>query len=169
MIRLIQMKYNNALSTEKLMFEANGIISAIAPDSVAIGTLNQGRLDYMQKMLHRHDLLDPDDSLGQSLYRDASGIRQKILSHISFDQIVYVSLFILLLLIVMLYLVRKLQTKKRELIVLKEYAEDFARVKIGVIRTVNRNMSGRCIGTDPDSISVDIRTLESTDRYVRTA
>jgi hypothetical protein len=42
-------------------------------------------------------------------------------------------------------------------------------VKIGVIRTANRNMSGHCNGTNPDSISVDIRTLESADRYVRTA
>lgn len=42
-------------------------------------------------------------------------------------------------------------------------------VKIGDIRTVNRNMSGHCIGTYLDSKSLDIRTLFAQDRYVRTA
>ena len=42
-------------------------------------------------------------------------------------------------------------------------------VKIGGIRTANRNISGHCIGTYPDSKSLDIRTLFAKDRYVRTA
>ncbi len=42
-------------------------------------------------------------------------------------------------------------------------------VKIGGIRTANRNMSGHCIGTYPDSKSLDIRTLFAKDRYVSTA
>ncbi len=42
-------------------------------------------------------------------------------------------------------------------------------VKIGIIRTVKRNMSGHCIGTHPDSISVDIRTLCAEVRYIRSA
>ena len=47
--------------------------------------------------------------------------------------------------------------------------EVFLPVKIGDIRTVNRNMSGHCIGTYLDSKSLDIRTLFAQDRYVRTA
>lgn len=47
--------------------------------------------------------------------------------------------------------------------------ENFVAVKIGDIRTVNRNMSGHCIGTYLDSKSLDIRTLFAQDRYVRTA
>lgn len=42
-------------------------------------------------------------------------------------------------------------------------------VKIGVIRTANRNLSGHRIGTSPDSKTVDIRTLCADDRYVRRA
>ncbi|OYZ66902.1 MAG: hypothetical protein B7Y17_00830 [Sulfuricurvum sp. 24-42-5] len=128
-IRLIQTKYSNTQTTDKLMFEANGIIAAIAPESVAIGTLNQGRLDYMREMLDSHGLTSPDESLGESLYRDVSGMRQKILAHISFDQIVYISFFIFILLIMMVYFVRKLQIRKKELIVLKESAEASARSK----------------------------------------
>ena len=46
---------------------------------------------------------------------------------------------------------------------------EYYSVKIGDIRTVNRNMSGHCIGTYLDSKSLDIRTLFAKVRYVRTA
>jgi two-component system, sensor histidine kinase and response regulator len=118
MIRLIQTKYGNTQTTEKLMFEANGIIAAIAPESIAIGTFNQGRLDYMQEMLENHRLINPDESLGQSIYRGARGIRQKALEHIGLDVIVYISSFVFILLIILIYFTRKLQIKKEELKVL---------------------------------------------------
>lgn len=140
MIRLIQTKYSSTQTADKLMFEANGIIAAIASESAAIGTLNEGRLNYMQKMLEDHGLIKPDESLGQSLYRDARGIRQKILEWVSLDLIVYISFFIFILLIMMAYFVRKLQIKKKELIVLKEYAEASAHSKSEFLATMSHEI-----------------------------
>lgn len=129
MIRLIQTKYHGGQSTDKLMFEADGIIAAIAANAFPIGTFNQGRLDYIQNMLERHGLLRSNISLSESIYRDARGIRQKVLERVSLDWIIYISSFIFILLIMMAYFVRKLQMNKKELIVLKEHAEASARSK----------------------------------------
>jgi signal transduction histidine kinase/CheY-like chemotaxis protein/HPt (histidine-containing phosphotransfer) domain-containing protein len=119
-IHLIQTKYHGGQTTDKLVFEAQGIIAAIAPTQFPIGTLNQGRLDYLEKMLERHGLIGADISLSQYIYRDAQGIRQKVLQYISLDGIVYVSSFIVILLIVLLYSMRKLRKKKEELGYLSE-------------------------------------------------
>ena len=115
MIRLIQTKYGNTQTTEKLMFEANGIIAAIDPESVPIGTFDQGRLNHIQEMLEHHGLLKHDESLGESLYRDARGMRQKILEQISFDSIVYLTGFVFILLFILIYFMRKLHINKKEL------------------------------------------------------
>jgi signal transduction histidine kinase/CheY-like chemotaxis protein len=135
-IRLIQTKYHGGQTTDKLVFEAQGIIAAIAPTQFPIGTLNQGRLDYLEKMLERHDLIDTHLSLSQYIYRDAQGIRQKILQYVSLDGVVYVSGFIVILLIILLYSMLKLRKKKEELgylseklQVAKEQAEASARSK----------------------------------------
>jgi signal transduction histidine kinase/DNA-binding NarL/FixJ family response regulator len=136
MIRLIQTKYHATQTTDKLMFEADGIIATIASTAYPIGTLNQGRLDYIQKMLERHGLVGARTSLSQYIYRDAQGLRQKILEYISLDRIVYISSLFLVILIILIYYMRKLRKQKQELSRLsenlqeaKEAAESSARSK----------------------------------------
>ncbi len=89
MIRLIQTKYHGDQTTDKLLYEADGIIAAIAPSSIPIGTLNQGRIDFIQTLLRRHGLTDSPVPLERYIYRDAQGVRLALMEHISLDRIVY--------------------------------------------------------------------------------
>jgi len=135
-IQLIRTKYRNTQSPDKLAFEADGIIAAIDPSSVPIGTLNSGRLDYIRAMLERHGLIGASSSLDQSIYRDAQGIRLKVLEYITLDQIVIIVAIFFILLIILIYNMRKLRNQKQELSRMserlkraKDAAEDSARSK----------------------------------------
>lgn len=120
MIHLIQSKYHGTQTTDKLRFEADGIIAAIAPSSYPIGTLNQGRFDYIQKMLERHGLVNSRLSLNQQIYRDASGLRQKVLEYISLDGIVYAGSLFFIFFLVLIYGIRKLRKQTKNLRETKE-------------------------------------------------
>jgi signal transduction histidine kinase/CheY-like chemotaxis protein len=146
-IRLIQTKYHSTQTTDKLMFETDGIIAAISPSSVPVGTLSQGRLDYMRRMLEKQGLIESSVSLDQYIYRDAHGLRLQILEYITLDQIVYVSGIFLILLLLLVYYTRQLRSQKEALSNLseslsraKEQAEASARSKSEFLATMSHEI-----------------------------
>lgn len=120
-VRLIQIKYHGEQTTDQLLNEAAGIITAIDASSIPIGSLNQGRLDYMQAMLERHGLVGAPVSLDQYVYRNAQGIGLRVLEYISLDSIVSANAILLILLIISIYYMRQLRKQKKELRNLSEY------------------------------------------------
>lgn len=119
-IRLIQTKYHSTQTTQKLLFEADGVIAAIAPSSIPIGTLNQGRLEYIHAMLKRHGLIDSPVSLEHYIYRDAQGLRLAVLEYISLDQMLAMGSIFVIILITLVYYMRQLRKRRQELIGLSD-------------------------------------------------
>ena len=125
-IHLIQSKYNKEKTTDQLLFEADGIIASIAPSSAPIGTLDSGRLVYMQKLLLRHELIHTTVPLDQYIYRDAQISRlmagrqeREAVSagqiHLSWDRIMYVGGVLSLIFGILFYYTRKLQNREETL------------------------------------------------------
>ena len=90
------------------------------PASIPIGTVNEGRLDYIQKMLEHHGLIDPSASMDHYIYRDAQGIRLTLLEYISLDKIVYVGGVFLVIFMILIYYTRQLRGREQELSRLSE-------------------------------------------------
>jgi len=115
MIRLIQTKYHGGQTTDKLLYEADGIIAAIAPYSVPVGTLNQGRIDFIQNILRRHGLTDSNVPLEHYIYRDAQEVRLALMEYINLDRIVYIGGILLVILMILAYYTRQLRNREQEL------------------------------------------------------
>ncbi len=131
-VRLIQTKYNNEKTTDQLLYEADGIIASISPSLTPVGTLDSGRLIYMQKMLLRHGLIHTTVPLGQYIYHDAQTSRLELArqerelmanakskpSHpqpISWDRIIYVSSIFFIILGILVYYTRQLRNREQAL------------------------------------------------------
>ncbi len=131
-VRLIQTKYNNEKTTDQLLYEADGIIASISPSLTPVGTLDSGRLIYMQKMLLRHGLIHTTVPLGQYIYRDAQTSRLELAqqeresmahakskpSHsqpISWDRIIYISSIFFIILGILVYYTRQLRNREQAL------------------------------------------------------
>lgn len=71
-IALIRTKYAPDKTLDQLRYEAEGIASVIDPATITVGTLDHGRFEYIQNLLHRHGLIGSIVPLGQYLYKDAS-------------------------------------------------------------------------------------------------
>lgn len=130
LIRLIQTKYNSQKTTDQLLYEADGIIASISPSLVPVGTLDSGRLIYMQKMLLRHGLIHATVPLGQYIYHDAQTSRLALAQqeresmakikpshpqHISWDRIIYIGSVFLVIFGILLYYNRKLRGREQAL------------------------------------------------------
>ncbi|HEX5623028.1 MAG TPA: ABC transporter substrate-binding protein, partial [Sulfuricurvum sp.] len=113
-IRLIQTKYHSDQTTDKLLYEADGIIAAIAPTSVPIGTLNQGRLDFIYTLLLRHGLIE-SIPIDDYIYRDAQTHRLALMEHVSLDRIIYIGILFLTILAILAYYTRQLRQREHEL------------------------------------------------------
>lgn len=71
MIHLIQTKYASDKTAEHLRYEAQGIESVIEPATIPIGTLDYGRMEFVQQLLYRHGLIQSTIPMDQYIYRDA--------------------------------------------------------------------------------------------------
>lgn len=56
-------------SAEHLMYEASAIESAIQANTIPIGTLSSGRLQYIQKLFEEHKLINPKTDLTAGIYK----------------------------------------------------------------------------------------------------
>lgn len=70
-IRLIRTKYAPEKSLNQLRYEAKGIESVISASTTPLGTLDYGRLEYIQNLLQRHNLITSTVPLQEYLYQDA--------------------------------------------------------------------------------------------------
>ncbi|WP_051145138.1 diguanylate cyclase [Thiomicrorhabdus sp. Kp2] len=57
-------------SREHLAYEANVIEEAIQPNSTPIGTLNEGRLKYIEKLFIKHNLINNKLDFSQGIYHE---------------------------------------------------------------------------------------------------
>ena len=59
-------------SFEHLMYEANVVEEAINPNSIPIGTLDPGRLEYIKQILVKHDLINNKFDASKGVYKEKS-------------------------------------------------------------------------------------------------
>ena len=70
MVRLITTKYGSPKTTEHLLYEANGIESMISPATIPLGTLDKGRIEYIQNLLRRHGLISDEILIDRYIYQN---------------------------------------------------------------------------------------------------
>ena len=70
---------------EHLMYEANVIEEAIGPNSAPIGTLDEGRFEYIKQLFIKHDLIDQKFDVSKGIFKEES--RTLILSETEVDWI----------------------------------------------------------------------------------
>lgn len=68
LIGIIQNKYGSKKSTEHLLYEANVVEEMIQPKSIPIGTLEMGRLKFINQLLQKHGLTSGQLSLEDYIY-----------------------------------------------------------------------------------------------------
>ncbi|WEJ62317.1 transporter substrate-binding domain-containing diguanylate cyclase [Thiomicrorhabdus lithotrophica] len=59
-------------SFEHLMYESQVVEEAIKPKTIPIGTLDTGRLEYIKKLLVKHDLLNNKFDVSKGVYKEKS-------------------------------------------------------------------------------------------------
>lgn len=70
-IQLIRSQYAPQKTLEQLRYEAEGISSVIDSATIPLGTLDYGRLEYIQNLLSRHGLISSRVPIDEYIYREA--------------------------------------------------------------------------------------------------
>lgn len=70
MVQLIHTKYNNSKSIEHLRFEAKVIAQMVSKESVPIGTLDRGRIEYILGLYKKYDILQQDTDTSNFIFED---------------------------------------------------------------------------------------------------
>jgi len=65
----IKRELKSGKSIEHLLYEADVIESTISASSIPIGTLNEGRLQYIQNLFQKHQLTDKPFDLSKGIYQ----------------------------------------------------------------------------------------------------
>jgi len=73
LVEIIQTKYASQKSTEHLMYEADVVEEMIQPRSIPLGTLEIGRLNYINQLLEKHGLTDSQVSMENYIYAPKQG------------------------------------------------------------------------------------------------
>jgi len=71
MARYIQSHYHVKKSFKHLMYEANAIEDAMALSTTPIGTLDEGRLQFIANLFQKHGLIDNKVNLKNGIYRSS--------------------------------------------------------------------------------------------------
>ncbi|MDD3610435.1 MAG: diguanylate cyclase [Halothiobacillaceae bacterium] len=68
MARLILERYSQKKTFDALMYEAHGLDELTSRRTIALGTLDRGRLDYMARLFMRHGLSEREISVAGQIY-----------------------------------------------------------------------------------------------------
>lgn len=70
MVQLIHNKYNSSKSIEHLRFEAKVIAQMVSKESLPIGTLDKGRIEYILGLYKKYDILQQDSEITNFIFED---------------------------------------------------------------------------------------------------
>lgn len=70
--KYIQRELGSAKTLEHLLYEADAIEELIAPKTIPIGSMDEGRFKFMSELFVKHGLIDKPFSLNKGIYRSNS-------------------------------------------------------------------------------------------------